>query len=261
VKISIASDVHLEFGAWQAFNPGKSDVLVLAGDILVAKDLTEKKDHKNKRICLEFLDTVKDEFPHVIYIMGNHEHYLGDIEETHHILRNECEKRDIVFLDNQSTTIDGVKFIGGTMWTDCDRRNPVVMMGVNAKMNCFRQIKKGGKRFTTEDACDEFDNFISFVTKELEFSDPDKTVVISHHAPSYNSVSHVYRNMRGDNFAYYSDLDELIEASGVPLWIHGHTHTPFDYEIGKTRIICHPRGYVGYEVSKKLCFFPYDVEI
>jgi predicted phosphodiesterase len=33
------------------------------------------------------------------------------------------------------------------------------------------------------------------------------------------------------------------------LWIHGHTHDPFDYEINGTRVICNPRGYPGENAS------------
>ena len=50
------------------------------------------------------------------------------------------------------------------------------------------------------------------------------------------------------NGAYSSDLSEFIlDHPQIQAWVHGHTHYNFDYMIGSTRILCNPRGYVGYE--------------
>jgi hypothetical protein len=50
------------------------------------------------------------------------------------------------------------------------------------------------------------------------------------------------------NGAYSSDLNDFIlDHPQIKLWTHGHTHEPFDYMIGSTRIVCNPRGYSGYE--------------
>jgi len=52
------------------------------------------------------------------------------------------------------------------------------------------------------------------------------------------------------NGAYHSDLSEFIlDHPQIKLWTHGHTHHPFDYMIGGTRIVCNPRGYDGYEAT------------
>jgi len=261
MRISIASDVHLEFGGWRVHNPSKSDLLILAGDILVAHHLTSQKDHKAKKAAIEFLDSVKGEFDHVIAIMGNHELYNGDFATTPNILRDEYSKRGIVFLDNEVTTINDVKFIGGTMWTSCNNRDPIAMIHIKMGMNDFQYIRKNGKLFTTTDACDEFDAFVKLVKAE---NDPTqkKTVVISHHAPSRRSIHEKYLSMGGDiNYGYYSDLDNFIADSKIDLWVHGHTHDPSDYHLGDTRVVCNPRGYVGHEIPRNFVFFPLEVEI
>ena len=50
------------------------------------------------------------------------------------------------------------------------------------------------------------------------------------------------------NGGYSSSLDEFImDHPQIKLWTHGHTHEPFDYMVGETRIVCNPRGYIGYE--------------
>jgi hypothetical protein len=65
---------------------------------------------------------------------------------------------------------------------------------------------------------------------------------VTHHAPSFRSVPETYQQ---DiiSAAYASHLDELVETSGAALWIHGHNHGYSDYQIGKTRVLCNPKGY------------------
>lgn len=68
-------------------------------------------------------------------------------------------------------------------------------------------------------------------------------MVVGHHAPSHLSVDELYRG-QSTNYAYYSDLSEFIlDRPQIKLWVHGHTHNKFDYNIGDTRIVCNPRGY------------------
>jgi len=74
-------------------------------------------------------------------------------------------------------------------------------------------------------------------------------VVCGHHAPSTLSTHPRYKDERIMNGAYSSDLSEFImDRPQIKLWTHGHTHEPFDYMLGDTRIVCNPRGYIGYEM-------------
>ena len=77
-----------------------------------------------------------------------------------------------------------------------------------------------------------------------------KTVVITHHAPSEKSVHPRYANNLLTP-AFASDLEDLMEGDRVALWIHGHTHDVFDYEVYGTRVVCNPRGYLPYEAKNK----------
>ena len=43
--------------------------------------------------------------------------------------------------------------------------------------------------------------------------------------------------------SFVSDLSEMIEKHKPAVWVHGHLHQTYDYEVGETRIVCNPRGY------------------
>ena len=87
MKIQLASDVHLEFGPISLDNHG-ADVLVLSGDICVAADLMDVNnedvlDRFDRSTTIhKFFQECCARFKHVIYIMGNHEHYHGDFATT-----------------------------------------------------------------------------------------------------------------------------------------------------------------------------------
>ena len=83
MKFQLASDVHLEFGAHTIKNAG-ADVLILSGDICVVNDLNRfdsfglvGENNRSQRFH-DFFQSCCSAFPHVIYVMGNHEHYHGD---------------------------------------------------------------------------------------------------------------------------------------------------------------------------------------
>jgi predicted phosphodiesterase len=59
-------------------------------------------------------------------------------------------------------------------------------------------------------------------------------------APSMQSVADEYKQ-QPSSAAYASRLDSLVEQAD--LWVHGHMHEPFDYRIGKCRVVCNPCGY------------------
>jgi hypothetical protein len=89
--------------------------------------------------------------------------------------------------------------------------------------------------------------YIEVVTAMLG-KNPNKYVVVGHHSPSKQSTHEMYAHDTVMNGGYSSDLDEFImNHPEIKLWTHGHTHHPFDYMIGETRIMCNPRGYHGHE--------------
>lgn len=279
MKIAITSDVHLEFGPLTLENKDNVDVLVLSGDICVAKKYNAKDN--------EFFHRVSQEFPNVIYLMGNHEHYDGDFATTESTIREQIERfTNIHFLERNLVTIDDVTFVGGTMWSDMNKRDAITMYHVGRRMNDFQIVKNSNRvvnykatdykknedgsyakdekgnlieigesfhtreaYFSPDDAADEFDKFYQYLQTVIEGKFDQKFVVCTHHAPSRQSTHPRYKHEQLMNGAYSSELDEyILDHPQIKLWTHGHTHEDFDYMIGTTRVVCNPRGYDGYEI-------------
>ena len=249
MKIAVCSDLHLEFGTLELKNTENADVLILGGDILVAKDLTDKRKAKD---LYKFFENCCKEFKKVLLIAGNHEHYHGDFSETFDILRSHLKFDNLFVLDKETIRIDDVIFFGGTLWTDMNKNDPISINKIQYFMNDYTAItnKKIGEncRFLPIDSIDDHFEFLHQLQHCLEFNPTEKFVVVGHHAPTRLSTHPNYRDEYYTNGAYSSDLSEFIlDNRNIKLWTHGHTHDPFDYMIGTCRVICNPRGYHGYE--------------
>jgi hypothetical protein len=67
--------------------------------------------------------------------------------------------------------------------------------------------------------------------------------VVTHFLPHAGSVAPQYEGSPLNRFFLAADAQPLVEERGARLWIHGHTHVSFDYQVGKTRVVCNARGY------------------
>ena len=141
MKIALASDVHLEFGHLELNNVDNADVLVLSGDICVASKFGPNYDR--------FFQDASRLFKNVVYIMGNHEHYDGDFAKSESILRAALERySNVHFLEKEIVKIDDVTFIGGTLWTDMNKEDPLTMYHVQRRMNDFRIVRNSNRMVT-----------------------------------------------------------------------------------------------------------------
>lgn len=231
MKILVLSDLHLEF---DPFYPAKEkvDVVVLAGDIWTG-DQAIPWARKN------WPDTS------IVYVAGNHEFYKRDRLKTLENLRSSADQYEINFLENEEAIINGVRFIGCTLWTDFllfgeDKYLECLRMG-NARLNDFRLISQNNQRFTAEESVKIHLESKAWLTSKLidEPFDGD-TVVVTHHCPSWSSVAQRYQD-DPLSACFSSRLESLFGVS--KLWIHGHTHDSFDYVENGTRVICNPKGY------------------
>ena len=255
MKVALCSDLHLEFADIVLKNEEQADVLILGGDICTAVDLPYADSDRGQKFR-DFFRRCAREFPYVVYVMGNHEHYNGDYQKTALTIRQELgQYSNVQLLDKQWWKIKDYTFIGGTLWTDMNKEDPITLWDIGRMMNDFRIVKNSARmvgqsdnpsRFLPEDAVEDHKAMLDFIDKSTR--DDGKYIVVGHHAPSKLSTKPRYQGDTIMNGGYSSDLSEfIINRPQIKLWTHGHTHDDFDYRIGETRIVCNPRGYDGYE--------------
>lgn len=269
MKIAVCSDLHLEFQDINLQNTEGADVLILSGDIMIAEDLHNHKHFdydpytpgaladlsRRQSTALRFRDFLKRcsfQFPHVVYVAGNHEFYHGRWKASLDHLREECAVfSNVYFLERDVKVIDDVTFIGATLWTDMNKGDPLTLHAINDMMNDFKIIRNdehGYTKLRPAHAMYRHHQTVSYLKAILPDMKDRKIVFVGHHAPSKQSTHPKYKNDQLMNGGYSSDLSEFIlDHPEIKLWTHGHTHDPFDYMIGTTRIVCNPRGYAGWD--------------
>ena len=271
MKIKVVSDLHLEFSDVNIKNDENCDVLILSGDIMVAQDLHDHPEpaseieramvagsqgigrrQETAQRFRDFLKRVSFQFPHVVYVAGNHEFYHGKFIGSLQDLRNECAKYpNIYFLENDMKVIDDVVFVGATLWTDMNRGDPLTLHAVTDMMNDFRIIRHDGHGYTRlrpAHAADRHRKSLGYIQQILEMNADKRCVVVTHMAPTFKSIDEKYADQQLMNGAYASNLvDFIYDRPQIKLWTHGHVHNVNDYMIGETRVVSNPRGYEGYE--------------
>jgi len=257
MKIHVMSDLHLEFAPLDL--PG-GDVLLLAGDVCVAAHLdehrTDDRARSHKKVCKKFFFEECSKYNSVYYIAGNHEHYHGIFDHTVETLREFLIGSNVKVLDKEVVNLDGWNLYAATMWTDYNANDIWAKMAAQRGLNDHHLIKKLKNntlgKFSADDALEEH-NLALKKLDEMLYDWPiiDKpTIVMTHHAPTYNSIHERYR---GDalNYAYSSDLSEtILRHKNIKYWFHGHTHDGFDYMVGDCRVIANPRGYAHRDGSR-----------
>ena len=273
MKISLVSDVHLEFSDLDIVNTDNAEVLILSGDICVAADLDMRDRGQTEQgfarwrseMFHEFFERCAANFPHVIYIMGNHEYYHSDFATAlTDVRRKLAHLSNLYIMERDVKVIGDVTFIGGTLWTDMNNSDPLTLYHMRTMMNDFRVITNSTTpvhfktsegefrtrvgKFSPEDAVSEHVKMKQYIQSVVQGNHDTKYVVVGHHSPSRLSTHEMYKNDTVMNGGYSSDMDDFIQDHPqIRLWTHGHTHHEFDYMIGKTRVMCNPRGYAGYE--------------
>lgn len=257
MKIRYMSDLHLEFEVYNNgerylqdkypyFSPivttDESDtILVLAGDVALAD---------SPYTYVQFMEDMCGRFKDVIYVPGNHEYYRCSLLRAVDKMKENLQHTKVHVLDNEKVVIDGVVFLGSTLWTDFVGQNPLEMYFAQSTMADYRLIRTGTKntpyvrKVTPADIVVTHLNAAAFLQEQLSYHkyvDEKPVVVVTHHLPSFLSVNEMYHSEK--NGAYYSELGNMIVDLSPKLWIHGHTHHSCDYVIGETNIVCNPRGY------------------
>ena len=251
MKLLILSDLHLDVAPMALEHEGwridrDADLVVLAGDI----------DEGTRG-----LRWARASFPDkpIVYVAGNHEFYGQHWRAHLDVMRQKAEQLEIAFLENQVLEYGGIRFLGCSLWTDFAlygaHRKQDSMQAAQAWLNDYRQIlvrdqdipqeMYGVSQGTLVPELTVYRHLRSaeWLEQELAAGDPDRTVVVTHHAPLDQSIPDQFV---GDALspAYASNLSRLLGRS--KLWIHGHVHDNVDYAAGRTRVICNPRGYPDF---------------
>jgi predicted phosphodiesterase len=232
MKIHILSDLHLEFAPFQAPKTD-ADVVVLAGDIHLGQ---------------KGLEWAKQSFPDktVLYVLGNHEYYGNAIPKLVNQLHEQAAGTQVHILEKESFEIEGFKFLGCTLWTDLKLFGPVNLASYNKyyQVADYYKIRVSPKLRRLHPYDTKLFHLHSFqwLQDELSKSRHQKTIVITHHAPSLRSIPVAFRSNHL-SAAFASPLDDFVINADISLWLHGHTHNRVDYKLGNTRVVCNPRGY------------------
>lgn len=238
--VRIMSDLHLEFWNMKIYPlpDDKYSILVLAGDVGNTRSI-------EKNMIL--LKQASEMFKGVIYVLGNHEHYHGSFDKTYDLIKQQvwdANLTNVFILENETVLIDDVAFIGATLWTDLDKGNPVHRQLTKMYMADYHVIKNDEKVLNPQDTYDAHIISKKYIFKEIVKHKKNgyKTVVVTHHGISTLST---HARFRGDpmNSSFISDLSEKILDTKPDVWIHGHVHNCFQYQLGETRVIVNPRGY------------------
>jgi predicted phosphodiesterase len=231
VRIQVLSDIHLEV---VPFVPERTDadLVVLAGDIA------------NGAAGIDW--AARSFRVPVIYLAGNHEYYEGEFGAVQAALGETAARTGVLLLDCTEERIGRARFLGCTLWTDYslvpEGRRPHVIENSRTRNPDYALIRHGARQFAPEDAIALCVRHRRWLEERLNEPFDGPTVVVTHFAPHPLSIAPAYTDHPA-NPAFIVPLEELMGRA--ELWIHGHTHTRFDYRVSGTRVVCNPRGYPG----------------
>jgi Icc-related predicted phosphoesterase len=185
----------------------------------------------------------------ILYIVGNHEYFKGNIDSINRKVKEVAEGTRVYVLQNDFVDIKGYRFAGATLWTDLNlfHNRQLASNALRDLMNDYKRIriKENGryKRLHPKDTFKLNQVSLKYLEEQLSTS-PIPTVVLTHHAPSPQSVDELYQNSM-DAAAYASDLEAFITRYRPVAWLHGHTHTCKTYRIGDTLVATNQFGYLN----------------
>lgn len=240
MKIYLASDLHCEMDDFLTMPFSSVDVVVLAGDI-----------HRGGKVF-----DVAAQFRHhfhspVIVVAGNHEYYGKNyIEQLAEFRRDATKLRNIFFLENDRVIIEGIRFLGCTLWSDfalygddCIEKSKAA---AKHAVNDFHVIRYGDRRFTPDDAATLHHESRAWLEQQLAQPFDGKTIVVTHFLPHRAGIHPRHASTGGDYLTPYFTVDcaALMQQHSISAWMYGHTHSSVDAIVDNgTRLVSNQRGY------------------
>ncbi|WP_103028429.1 metallophosphoesterase [Salinibacter altiplanensis] len=251
MRLRILSDVHIRDhgppGLPRRATTPAADVIVVAGDA-----------HRRTK-SIRWMRAVFPQRP-VVCVAGNHEFYDGCFESTLHALRQAADDPSaaarkgtnpsgVYFLERDEIVLGGLRILGCTFWTDFglfEGRRPRAVRACRANVDDYRRIHllRARRPLRPRDTARLHQTSVRWLQRRLADSPSGvrATIVLTHHPPSPRSVDPRYPHSL-TSAAFVAREGPLVEASGAPLWVHGHVHASFDYRLGDTRVLANPQGH------------------
>jgi predicted phosphodiesterase len=239
LRLWILSDLHLELTRGWDLPVGDArpafDVLVVAGDLITRMERG-----------VAWLQARIADRQQVVYVAGNHESYGTDIDRTVEKARAAAAGSNVHVLQNDSVILDGVTFLGCTLWTDFDLFGDAeyAMTAAAETMNDYKKIRTENyeRRLRPQHTLTRHMESRDFIARELRRQKAGPRVVVTHMGPHPDCAR---RGFERDisSAAYTSDLGAVIAEGAPDVWIYGHTHESRDFTAGATRIITNSKGY------------------
>jgi hypothetical protein len=270
MRIQLVSDLHLErYPDFMPVAAADADVLVLAGDIgsyQAGSKLTDEDFGLGRFSPL----APGSPWRRVLFVPGNHEYDGLDFDATEVRMQACCERLGITWLQRCSVVLDGVRFLGATLWSDFDAlavmHEPRPGAGPQAsEVSMTRLLRERDKAFRAADfylrkntSLRGGEPMLAAALRDLALIDQDwlrqalarphagPTVVVTHFAPSLRSADPRYGLTPG-TAGFCNALDDL--CAHADLWLHGHLHCRCDYVIThgdhRCHVVANPRGYAS----------------
>lgn len=245
MKIALLSDLHLSVHPMAA--PAlDADVVVLAGDL--------QRPAQAMAWARQFAQPT-------LFVAGNHEFYGSDLVSTLAELRTHAGA--VRVLERGQWLHGGVRFLGCTLWSDYqlfdspEQRDTALpqAMGFVRDFSRIGVAPGFAERFTPALSRLLFEQSVAWLEECFAQPFDGKTVVVTHFAPARGSIAPQFAGSPL-NACFVSDLEAHILRWQPALWLHGHVHDGFDYQLGATRVVANPRGYAKDGVPENKNFKP-----
>ena len=264
VNIQLLSDLHLESNPhFRAIPAPGADVLVLAGDIGSYQEGSQLSrlgiaDFGLAQFSPLPISQGGAAWPTpVLFVPGNHEYDGLEFDDAHARLKDTCQRLGLTWLERETVVLDGVRFVGCTLWTDFDALTAEQAVGggmtlgaqLKAREKAFRAanfyLKKnhslrGGQPVLAEDV--RALGLVSQAWLQAVLATPfeGSTVVVTHFAPTLDSADPRY-GLNPGTAGFCNALDAMLPLAA--LWLHGHLHCANDFVRSGCRVVANPLGY------------------
>lgn len=243
MKLQLLSDLHLETEVFDPEPAPGAEVLVLAGDI-----------DASWRGFARFAGWPVP----VLVVAGNHEFDGRELDAAWPALARTCAAAGLRLLQRESCVLRGrdgrrVRFVGTTRWSDFDLFGAARRDRAESAAHYFLRLMdatRGGLPF--DSAAVRAEGLACRAWLEAELARPaggdwDRTVVVTHFAPSLRSADPRFGPQPGTASFCNADDDLVLQAD---LWLHGHLHCRHDYTLPRAgrvpaRVVCQARGLVA----------------